>query len=283
MKDSKAVVINALSRGGSNILWNILQSHPLLCSPIRETGELITQNVVPLLWHLPADKAKQIATWRPIGIVASPYIRRALHQWKLRNFQSPHNGTKYEGVPYTREEVERSILCFKSVDSDIDLNGLLESLYQDVSYVALVRNGYAVCNGWMRRGMSAKSAGKRYASLIRKMLEKQNASNKFVLVKFEEMMHDPFGIARRLFKALDLEPTELPKIRLKAKRVLSNTGEHQTRFGEEGQKYWFGPNEISEILDTDIDRVQKENLDTTSRRAFEEHAKAVLETLGYRE
>ena len=34
------LVINGLSRGGSNILWNILQSHQKVVSPIHETGEV---------------------------------------------------------------------------------------------------------------------------------------------------------------------------------------------------------------------------------------------------
>ena len=136
MPDKKAVVVNALSRGGSNIVWNILQSHPLLCSPVRETGELITQEVVPLLRYLPVDKAKKIATWRLVGIVARPYIRRALHQWKLRNFESPNNGTNWDGVPYTLREIEESIPCFKGVDSDVELNGLLEYIYGCLLYTS---------------------------------------------------------------------------------------------------------------------------------------------------
>ena len=31
-----------MQRGGTNIIWEILQSHPLVCSPLYETGELIS-------------------------------------------------------------------------------------------------------------------------------------------------------------------------------------------------------------------------------------------------
>ena len=282
MRDNRAVVINALSRGGSNILWNILQSHPLLCSPIRETGALFTEeNVLPLVRYLPAARAKRMATWRIARMLAGPYIRRSLHRWKLRNYQSPNNRTKYEGIPYTLEEVKNSILCFKGVDSDIDLNGLLRSLYEDITYIGLVRNGYAVCNGWMRRGLSAKAAGRKYSSLVRRILDQQNSSERSILIKFEEMIRDPFGVARQVFHALEIEPADIPKIRLKAKGVLTRTGEHEPRFGVEGTKYWFGPEEILDVLDQEVNDRQEAALKPAARFAFENEAKGVLEMLGY--
>ena len=281
MQDKRAVIINALSRGGSNILWNVLQSHPLLCSPMRETGSLFTENIPPFVSYLPADQAKRIASWRITRLVAGRYIRRSLYGWKLKNYSSVDNCTKYEGVRYTLEEVENSILCFKNVDSDLKLNRLLESLYEDVSHVALVRNGYAVCNGWMRRGLSAKEAGRKYASLVGTILNLRNSSRRFILIKFEELIGDPFAIAEQLFQALELEPRAIPKIRLKAKRVLSRLGTHETRFGVEGRKYWFGPEEIGAVLDARIDARQIAELKPAARRAFESQAKEVLAMLGY--
>lgn len=41
MSKEKTIVINALARGGSNILWNMLQSHPQVCSPLRGPGRLL--------------------------------------------------------------------------------------------------------------------------------------------------------------------------------------------------------------------------------------------------
>ena len=235
MPQPGAVVVNALSRGGSNILWNILQSHPRLCSPIRETGELIFDEITPFNLLSPAA-AKRFAASGVVRVLGRRYLRRVFDEWKLRNFQCANNGTKSEGVPYRREEIENSILCFKGVDSDVELNSLLDALYDNVAYIALVRNGYAVCNGWMRRGVSAEDAGRKYASIVRRMLAQRESSDTFVLVKFEDMIRDPFGTAEHLFRVLELEPTALPKLRLKAKRILGVSGEHETRFGKEGGK-----------------------------------------------
>ena len=275
-----AVVISALSRGGSNILWNILQSHPQLCSPMRETGELIFDEIAPFRFFPPAT-AKDLAAWPIVRLVGRGHLRHAFGRWKLRNFECPNNGTKSEGVPYRRDEVENSIPCFKGVDSDVELNPLLDALYYDVAHIAVVRNGYAVCNGWMRRGMSANQAGRRYAGIVRRMLATRKSADTFVLVKFEEMMRDPFGTAERLFTTLGLQPTALPKLRLKSKRVLDESGEHRTRFGEEGRKYWLDPAAVAQVLDAEIDTRQESRLDPASREAFERNARGVLEELGY--
>ncbi len=43
MKNKNVVLLIGLSRGGTNIAWNVLQSHPGICSPIYETGELVAK------------------------------------------------------------------------------------------------------------------------------------------------------------------------------------------------------------------------------------------------
>ena len=105
MNSSRAIVVNGLSRGGTNILWNILQSHPHVCSPIYETGELIFDHIPPFTLFDPST-AKRIAAWPIVSWLVRSYLRRQFEKWKLQNLQSSDNNTKYEGVLYQREEIE---------------------------------------------------------------------------------------------------------------------------------------------------------------------------------
>ncbi len=262
------------------MLWNVLQSHPLLCSPILETGALFTEEIAPFSW-LPPARAKQLASSGLVQSLGARYVGRKLDSCKLRNFESPDNGSKCEGVAYTSKEVRDSIICLKGVGSDIDLNPLLRKVYGRVAFVPLVRDGYAVCDGWMRRGMSASAAGKRYASCVRRILQLQDAPDSCPLVRFEELVVDPFGIAERIFGWLNLEPTQLPKLRLKAKRVLGGSGSHEPTFGVEGQKEWFDPIEIGTVLRPGIDAVQRDKLEREALADFERHAGPALAELGY--
>lgn len=278
MNASRAIVVNGLSRGGTNILWNILQSHPQVCSPIYETGELIIDHTPPFNLLNPS-RAKRVAASPVVSRLSRGYLHRQFEKWKLRNLDSKDNNTKYEGTFYSPQEVQDSVICFKGVDSDIDLNGLLESIYQDVAHVVLVRNGYAVCNGWKRRGISPKNAGRKYASLLGKMLTPDNQAQ--IVIRFEDMLVDPFGTARRLFEKLGLQPTQLPKLRLKSKRVLKASGSHTAAFGKEGRKHWYGPDEISAVLDSTIDLRQIACLNDDDCRQFELKARDIMDELGY--
>jgi hypothetical protein len=40
MLNEKVIVINGISRGGTNILWNMVQSHPVVCGAMYETDQL---------------------------------------------------------------------------------------------------------------------------------------------------------------------------------------------------------------------------------------------------
>jgi hypothetical protein len=280
MTDIKAIVINGYSRGGTNLLWNILQSHPQVCSPIYETGELFFDHIFPFKL-LEASKAKKIASLPITAKIGKHYLRKQFDLLKLKNLTNENNNTKCDGVKYSRREIEESVICFKGVNSDVELNGLLDSIYGDVAHIVLVRNGYAVCNGWKRRGVSPREAGRKYGTLYNKMSEPKERAKKFVLLKFEDILENPFEIANGLFTDLELDPIALPKLRLKSKLVLKNHGTRETQFGIQGKKYWLGPDEISKALDPDIDIRQIEQLKESARLDFELGAKETLEELGY--
>ena len=40
-KKLKFIIINGIQRAGTNVVWNIVQSHPDVVSPILETGEVV--------------------------------------------------------------------------------------------------------------------------------------------------------------------------------------------------------------------------------------------------
>jgi hypothetical protein len=276
----KAIIINGYSRGGTNVLWNMLQSHPHICSPIYETGELFFDHIFP--FHLlEASKAKKIASLPITAKIGKRYLRRQFDLMKLKNLTNENNNTKCDGVKYSRREIEESVICFKGVDSDVELNGLLESIYDDVAHIVLVRNGYAVCNGWKRRGVHPREAGRKYRSLYNKMIASKERAKNFTLIKFEDILQRPFDVANGMFRDLELDPIKLPKLRLKAKLVLKNPGTHETVFGVEGKKYWLGPDEISKALDPGVNIRQIEQLKESDRVDFELGAKETLKELGY--
>lgn len=279
MRNRRVVVLNGFRRGGTSIVWNLLQSHPSICGPGRETGELVFDEVFR---RAPALARKMLVNERvvrsPLGLLLGMIVDRALYARKLANRGRTDT---YDGVPYTREDVEAAALCLKSVDDDIDLTEFFVRIYPEAAFIGLMRNGYALCNGWMRRGMSAAAAGRIYHRIGHAMIDRRRRLPRYRIIRFEDVLHDPFGTAEILFGFVQVNPVTLDKLRLKSKRVLSEARRHEIRFGAEGRKYWTDRARIREILDPSIDEKQATSLTRQDRLAFAKHAGPILEHFGY--
>jgi len=281
MQKPSCIVINAFSRGGSNILWNVMQSHPSVCSPILETRELLRRHIFRWTPLLPVLLRHNAVVASPLGVPCAWSVRRGLNRWKMKNYGHPDNGTKSDGVLYTEDEVAESVLCVKSLDEDVEYSTLFRSIFDDVRFLCLVRDGYALCNGWKRRGMSPDAAGRRYARVTDRMLQLCDEYEGSAVFKFEELIGDPFAYSQRLYSFCSLTPDRLPKLRLKSKRVLSSNGRHEARFGEENRKYWLAPDEISVALDDQVNERQSAQVNDADRAVFDKHAHENMKRLGY--
>ena len=283
MKNSRVIVLNGFSRGGTNIAWNLLQSHPDVCSPILETGELLYRRLFrlfPKSWTRRMLGQSRFLDSIP-GRLVQQQIDQLFYRWKLKNLGHRDNGMKEDGVPYTAEEVKRSVLCLKSTNFDIGLIDCFQRMYSDVYCIGLVRDGYSLCNGRVRRGQSAEVAGQQYRQIGQQMIERAADTDRFLLLRFDDVLKDPFGTAERLYAFCKLQPLSVPKLRLKSKRVLTANRKHEPLFGEENRKYWFDRAAISGVLDSNIDQVQASQLSPEDLARFEKHALSVLECLGY--
>ena len=282
----RIIVLNGLRRSGTSIVWNILESHPSVCSPLGETGEIIYRELLKWLPALPTKLIVRTAlTWSGAPLTLARRfdgaIKKALWAGKLANIKDPDNRFKYEGVPYSPEEIASAVLCLKSVNLDTFLVGYFARHYDDVRFIGLIRNGYAILDGAMRHGDTAEKAGRDYLRVGQRMIRDAREQSKYLLLKFEDVLEDPFAAAARLYEFTGLEPVELQKLRLKSKRVLSRDGRHEVRFGDEDRKYWFDREQIWSILDKGINRTQLDRLSAKDVRTFERHASPVLEHFGY--
>ena len=294
MKNKKVIVIYGFQRGGTNIVYNIFQSHPLVCSPNDlETGEIISQNYRIRSHNKIGYLIKRIRLWfydllnsnyilnslivNIVGII----IDRIFYIYKLRNFTSIYNRYKYKNIPYSLEEVKSSILCLKSVKNDIKLTHFLSQIYQNIFFVGLVRNGYAICEGWIRRGKSAKVSGFRYRKYCEMMINDSKRIKNYKIVKFEDILKDPFQVASELYKFAKLKPTSLDKLRLKSKKIMMKNGKHNVAFGKLDAKYWFDNTSIVNLINPNINEIQIQNLSYSDKIIFEREAKQILEYFQY--
>lgn len=277
-KNSKVIVINGIQRGGTNVIWNILQSHPQVCSPLRETGRILHESrPADLLWryilnYLPGYlMSKMLGNWAD----------KQFYNYKWKTIFHEEDRYKYEDTLYAESEVQQSVLCIKSVNEDIMLTDFFSEMYSDCYFIGVVRNGYALCDSWIRRGRSVKEAAYYYSFYVDKMINDSQKYENYKLVKLEDALSKPFGTASEIYSFAHLNPVRLDKIRLKSKKVFNHAGIHEARFGKEERKYWFSENNIAHILDPQISQIQADNLSVKDKLLFEKNTITTLRYFDY--
>lgn len=252
MLNTKVIVLSGFGRGGTNIAWNILQSHPDIVAPPYETGEIFKKSLMLRL----------LSYVRNHDLSPSAYniIDKILFDFKMKSFTHPDNRYCYEGVPYSAEKMKQTVLCLKSVNKDIYLTSLLLKTYPDLYFIGLARNGYALASGYVRRGRSVKKTGRLYSEISGEMERYSKMLPRFKLIKFEDIVDRPFDMAEELYTFLDMDTTEVTKLRFKSKKILNGEGRHITKFGNENTKYWVDRDHIEKIIDKDINKKQMQGL-----------------------
>lgn len=275
MKNQRVIVLNGMQRGGTNVAWNLLQSHPGIVSPVRETGEvicpawlgsgrpargfrglarrLVRSGFPPMLWH----------------------VDQALFRGRMATLDDPDNRFKNRREVYTPEEVRRATLATKSVGRDIEMTPALARFFPETWVISVVRNGFAVCEGWARRGIPVEKAADAYARALEEIFAQSKTLSRHLLVKFEDCVLDPFGSLGRLCRFTGLDAADAAGIRIKSKKTLAADGRHRVQSGEtEGRKLWLDRHEVRDYLDPavaerQVSRLSRQEMDVVARIAGE--------------
>jgi len=271
MENHKVILLAGYARGGTNITWNILQSHPQICSPVHETGTLF-------------KKSLKLRVFQYIGemIDCSKLLDKEITRFKIKNLQHDDNKFKSEDLLYSEEEIKKCAVCLKSVNNQIYYTEKIAKTYPDLYFIGLTRNGYSLADGYIRRGMSAEKAGAVYYTISEEMKRLSENLRNFKLLKFEDVIRDPFKVAEELFAYTEMEPEYLEKLRFKTKKVINPDGNHKVRFGKEHRKYWVNRDNLDKIIDKNIDSRQKNRLSDEQIKEFNKQAAGALSYFNYK-
>lgn len=204
-----------------------------------------------------------------------------MFDFKMKSFTHPDNRYCYEGVLYSAKHMEESVLCLKSVNRDIYLTNLLLKVYPELYFIGLTRNGYALADGYVRRGKGVKETARLYGEISNEMKHYSQLIPKFKLVKFEDIVDDPFEMSKELYSFLDMKPTEVSKLRFKSKKIVDNDGGHTTKFGNENKKYWVDESAIDKIIDKNINKRQMNDLASELIEEFNRESGSAFDFFDY--
>lgn len=171
MLNKAPIFVNAFARGGSNILVNLLLSHPNVCSPSGEIQEVFRGGTraepqwrtmykrirygLPLV--LSSGDTRVISAWnfaprRELSHWATRHIDWVLYREKLAARHEQHNRFVREGITYTDSQIAQARLLCKNLNGLILMTDNLAAMYPDATFFGLIRNGLALCEGYVRRG-----------------------------------------------------------------------------------------------------------------------------------
>lgn len=283
IRNNKVIVINGMSRGGTNILSNMIQSHPAVCSARHETSRLFSPFLIRKFRSITDNiLTHNILRKKPFVSIVGYFIEQRLFSYKLRNFSDADDRFKSDGVLYTREEIADSAVCLRSLNETLFATPLFSQIYGErVYFIGIIRNGYGICESWKRRGVSPNKIGCYYSRYVEAMYHYAEQYPQYLIVKFEDILNHPFEKLSDIFCFAELQPTSIEKVRLKAKTILSVKGTVEVPYGRRSAKYWLDRDSIREFLVGDIDEVQKSKLSNDDIDAFEREALPALKLAGY--
>lgn len=286
-------VIAGMSRGGTNLLWNVVQSHPAVIDSYFELNEIFGRKTAIGF----ADKVK-VELEALCGIrqaaVRQLIVERLAHFARKSFDEDTFNREKRPGVRYQSGEFPSLTVCTKLVSSwetdplrkvlrrndALKYLPLLERTFGEVRTVFLVRNGLAVAEGWRRRGAPIIDAAHWYRRyVLRYEAYVAQHPGKAMIVRFEDLLADPFEVAGRVYRALDLDgpPPETLRIAIKptirANRDVVNTTQKT--------KLWVTRQNWREHIDATINDAQIAAMSAGDCERFVEINRDLMARYGY--
>jgi hypothetical protein len=282
LKNKKIILITGMSRGGTNIVWNIIQSHPQVVSTERElTAAILDANRLKLRNLLALSLSNPLFRMPPFKNMVAGWLDNLFFERKRRALKDAYSRQKYDGVFYDADEVENAVLCLKAPNRDMYMADLLQAIYPEVYVVNVIRNGYAICDSWKRRGVTVERSGYLYEHYSRTMLAMEKRLPNVRLWKFEDVLADPFGKAEEFFAFAKLEPLSIPKLRVKSKAIVNESGEVKAAQGATGAKNWYDRESIGQVIVPHQSTLQAQRLSPQDRETFERYAASIMQELGY--
>ncbi|WP_036478226.1 sulfotransferase [Myxosarcina sp. GI1] len=301
MLNNAPIFVNGFQRGGTSLVIDLLLSHPDVCGIGGEThqmffGKGIAKTQSPLVkWSNRFLKP----FWAPVLITARqntfsticlqkrnqlPYLTRLyvdyLFYWHKLNAEM--NQYKSENVKYTESELKASRLLAKNLDGVVLATDVLEKMYPDATYIALIRNGFAICEGFVRRGYSAEYCGKMYQTVCQKMIRDAERLKNYHLVKFEDLLADHISFTKKIYEYANLDFDRLIEFRMYTKKSMGKDGTYRHTMGERDyQLFWLNTAELNAFLRKDVNLNQVQNLSTEDRETFLNYAEPSLKYFGY--
>lgn len=310
MLNKQPIFIVAFARGGSNLLLNLLLSHPDVCIPRGELQQvfkgkraqllnrrktpdkdsllsLILKNInyLPIIFLERRDvfnKNYQYEICAPLKPETRKLIDRILFSEKLKAINPGENLYKTEGMFYTRDEIRSSRLLCKNLDGLAFLSQELACIYPDATFIALVRNGLAICEGKIRRGQDPAVVAQQYHAVCQQMIQDSKIIDNYHIYRYEDLLNNPQNTFLKILDQAKLDYDKITKVRLQAKPVINSSGEHKLPEGLDFKAIsWYEKDEFYKHFNPQANENQIKNLSSENQKIILQTCQESLKYFNY--
>lgn len=294
-KNVAPIFVNGFERSGTNILVNLLTSHPDVAAVEGETNEVFQGK-----WNEPIRKWSRRLRSAPIllaskqkyfdsdNLEARPplpewargHVDSILHKSKMRHELA---GLRPEGRLKDAELAKTRTLS-KNLNGVVLTTPELAEIFPDARFVCLVREGRALMNGFLRRGWQADKFSHLYHTICSAMLDfQQQLGDRVIMLQYEKMVADPLNTIAELAQGLGLSQDGFDMIRLQNKKVKTTDGKYDYVFGGgvDREVHWFPKSEIPQYLVTTSNQAQAAETNSADALVFEKTCAQLMSELGY--
>lgn len=296
MLNRSPIFVHGFQRGGTNILVNLIASHPDTALLRTETHEVFygrnsehVRKWFSRLTYLPIlAVARQHVFWpyrlyerKRLPQVMLNYVDGLFFLSKITAAENRRNPSA-PGGKRSLAEVAKARLLGKNVNGVVLATDLLAEMYPDVTFIALIRDGFALCEGFIRRGWSVERFGQMYKRVGQKMIQDAQRKENYLIVRFEDLIDDPLATLQKVYTAAGLDLNQVEMFRLQAKLSMDKDGKRQYAFGaDDRETRWFPFEELSAQFRRDVNENQRARLTPQNKEQFLALAKDTMGYFGY--
>lgn len=294
MLNKAPIFINGFTRGGTDLLVSLLASHPEVCLLSGETQEVFCgkpkrrDRKIRKFFYLPVKAAAGqhifhthcLENRNRIPVMVMHYMDLFFYMDKII---SGRKKLTPEESGHAFKELNKMRFLVKNVNGVVFACDIFSEMYPDATFIAIVRNGLAICEGHIRRGRTAEGFGRMYEAVCQKMIKDASLIKNYHILYFEDMVSDPVSFMKKIYGIAGLDISRISKVSLKAKRAMDKDGERRYTFDalKDREVKWFAIEEIGNYISKDVNENQIVRLSSLDRETFLEQARSSMEMLGY--
>jgi hypothetical protein len=219
MLKKQPIFILKFARDASNLLLYLFLSYPDMCIDRGEPYQILQNKKADLFQVRITDNKKNLLSLilKNINYISIMFldkrdvfiknhqsdicaslkpetrklIERILLSKKLKAISPGDNLYKTERTFYTRDQIRSSRLLGKSLDRFALLSQELAYIYLGATFIALVRNGLAICKAKIRRGKDPTIVNQQYHAVCQQMIKYSTIINNDQVDRYKSLANYP--------------------------------------------------------------------------------------------